>query len=56
MHKSKVRKLSLNRETLQHLDLGRVDRIAGGVTIPFMSCAELCTTHTGAQTSCLPAC
>jgi hypothetical protein len=56
MQKSKVRKLNLNRETLQQLNPSQVERAAGGVTIPFHSCAQLCNTQTADQTSCGPAC
>jgi hypothetical protein len=56
MRKSKLQRLSLSRETLQQLNLGGLDRVAGGLTMPVMSCAELCDTRTGAQSSCLPAC
>lgn len=47
--KKNLRKLSLRRETLTTLDLGRT---AGGTVRPFETATDLCTVVTGPGTCC----
>jgi hypothetical protein len=52
MRKSKMQKISLNRETLRHLEPVKLAEVGAGI----VSFPGLCTTHTGDQPSCLAAC
>ncbi len=56
--KRNVKKITLNRETLRHLDARELAQAAGGATIPCYpptygpSCRGTCPTEPFSQTNC----
>jgi hypothetical protein len=54
MHKKKIQKLILNRESLRNLTTPRLREVAGGLTLPGSHC-NTCLIKTECR-SCIPPC